>query len=90
MKSAKDWCDEMSQPRSGPLYEHGIEGLVESIQRDALEAALRVCGMWSSPPHLQLHAGEMDTEELRSVRAVVLAVAADIRALTSFRGGSDE
>ena len=39
---------------------------------------LRIIDKWQDPDHIRLHAGEMTTQEMRSVLAVLRAVRAEI------------
>ena len=44
-----------------------------------VEFAAEVCDKWMNPDYIRLHAGEMTAQEMRSVLAVVKAIAAEIR-----------
>lgn len=49
--------------------------------KKALVAAATVADKWRSPSHARLHAGEMSAQEMRTVQAVTLAIATEIRGL---------
>lgn len=56
----------------------------ELLSRRAADAAVRdALENWSRADHLQLHAGEMTAQELRTTKAVVKAISAEILALKS-------
>lgn len=45
----------------------------------AIQYAIEIGEKWSGADHIRLHAGEMTAQELRSVRAVVRAIVAELR-----------
>lgn len=45
----------------------------------AMEFAAGIVDKWTEAGHLLLHAGEMTAQELRTVQAVVRAIAAELR-----------
>lgn len=50
----------------------------KNLEAMGLRNALRVLDTWLDPDHIRLHAGEMTTQELRSVLAVLRAVRAEL------------
>lgn len=52
--------------------------LNKNLEAMALGKALGVLDRWLDPDHIRLHAGEMTTQEMRSVLAVLRAVRLDI------------
>ncbi len=52
-----------------------LAGLQESV---GLARAYGVLDMWLDPDHIRLHAGEMTSQEMRSVLAVLRGVRADL------------
>ena len=53
--------------------------LVRQAKVEERERCLRVVEKWLKPDHIRLHAGEMDAQEMRSVIAVVRAIAAEVQ-----------
>jgi hypothetical protein len=52
-----------------------LAGLHEAV---GLSRAYNVLDKWLDPDHIRLHAGEMTTQEMRIVLAVLRAVRADL------------
>lgn len=50
----------------------------KNLEAMGLRNALGVLDRWLDPDHIRLHAGEMTTQEMRSVLAVLRAVRADV------------
>ena len=58
------------------------------VQR-AREEALAEIAKWQKPSHVRLHAGEMTAQEMRSVQAVLGAIARALATPTAAPGGQD-
>lgn len=54
----------------------------DAIRRAAIEECAKVADAWKRADEIQLRAGEMTAQELRSVKAVVNSIAAMIRSLS--------
>ena len=50
----------------------------------------RLLDYWRDAQNIQLHAGEMTAQELRSVKAVVMAIKSGVPRQTLFKGDSDD
>lgn len=50
----------------------------KNLEAMGLRNSLNVLDKWLDPDHIRLHAGEMTTQEMRSVLAVLRAVRADL------------
>ena len=56
-----------------------LERVYNAATKGERDRCLRVVEQWLKPAHVRLHAGEMSAQEMRSVLAVVSAIAAGVQ-----------
>lgn len=77
MMSAEEWSSFWDENDAKRL----VVAAAPLIEAAALERAAKVAEEWLSHGTMQLRAGEMTAQELRTAKAVVSAICATIRAL---------